>query len=497
MTDTQQGSTDELRGEMAERAAEPQQVGMTIEQELRSLRPEFEKALPPGDLSPVRFERTVITELRKKPDLRTTERASLLGAVMTAAQLGLEFPLDQAYLVPFKDHGVRKTQLIIGYKGYIALARRSGEIKDIIAREIHEKDDYDVWSDEDGDHMIHRPYKGKDHKSTDRGDIVRYFGRVRYTNGGVLIQDLSMEDIMSRAKRSASFTSSRSPWKSDFDSMCRKTVIRVMVPFLPLDASVAAFVGADEQVVRRMPDATLVRDYPDAPDLDAADDDDGIIEGQVISHGPERAEAEATLDRMITTLPDRRDQNEAGKWLMDNYGSIPNLTDDQLAKATVALDAWLDATPATKQPDLPAEATESTPTAPEGTPPPQPPTEAPSEAPAAPQAVKPDTDSQGHEVSPAQVAKTAGADQVDAEVLAQAVEVASGLPAEAVAQATRAVEDMSDRSVNRALATRQIPTRGSVPSRRQLLIAHLAKDAAAAEAEAVEQFDPTQGDDAS
>lgn len=481
MTDTQQGSTEELRGQLADRNEQPQQVGMSIEDELRSLRPEFEKALPPGDLTPIRFERTVITELRKKPDLRSTERTSLLGAVMTAAQLGLEFPLDQAYLVPFKDHGVRKTQLIIGYKGYIALARRSGEIKDIVAREIHERDKYRVWSDEDGDHMLHEPHMDDNHKSADRGEIVRYFGRVRYTNGGVFIQDMSMEDIMVRAHRSASFTSNRSPWKSDFDSMCRKSVIRAMVPFLPLDAAVAAFVSADEQVVRRMPDATLRTEYPDAPDLNAPDD--GTIDGQVVTE--DRKEAEAFLDRMITTLPDRRDQNAAGKWLIDNFGPIPNLTDEQLAAATKGLDEWLTATPAEAQPQVADQAPDSAPPVAQDAEAAQPPTEAAPEAQAA-------TQRPGRSL-----AVQSGFDEAEADVQAELTALVEGLDDAVVEAADTAVFAMDTRAVNKALALRQIPTRGPVAVRRALLVAHMAKESAEADTEdPIEQFDPTQGDEA-
>ena len=99
--------------------------------------PEIAKALPGGLVDAERYVRLVQTELRKNPALMSCTPQSFLGAVMTAAQLGLEFgPMQQAYLVPFKD----EITLIIGYKGWLKLIHNSAEIQSVSARTVFAND---------------------------------------------------------------------------------------------------------------------------------------------------------------------------------------------------------------------------------------------------------------------------------------------------------------------------------------------------------------------
>src|SRR2546427_642740 len=80
---------------------------------LERQKPELEKALPEA-IGVERFTRTVLTELRRTPKLLDCSPESLLGAMMLAAQLGLEpGPLGLVYLVPFKG----QVEFIIGYRG--------------------------------------------------------------------------------------------------------------------------------------------------------------------------------------------------------------------------------------------------------------------------------------------------------------------------------------------------------------------------------------------
>ena len=81
----------------------------------------------------------VMTELRKTPKLLECDAASLMGSIGQVAQLGLEVGglLGHAYLIPYG----RECQLVIGYKGLMELARRSGQIKSIEARAVFEGDD--------------------------------------------------------------------------------------------------------------------------------------------------------------------------------------------------------------------------------------------------------------------------------------------------------------------------------------------------------------------
>jgi recombination protein RecT len=80
-------------------------------------------------------------ELNKNPTLNRCTPLSILGAFMQSAQLGLEpgGALGQAYLIPYGN----RCQFIIGYKGMIDLARRSGQLISLSAHVVFENDIFD------------------------------------------------------------------------------------------------------------------------------------------------------------------------------------------------------------------------------------------------------------------------------------------------------------------------------------------------------------------
>lgn len=111
---------------------------------IRAMEPEIKKALP-SVITPERFTRMVFTALSSNPQLKECSPQSFLGAMMQAAQLGLEpnTPIGQAYLIPYRNKGKLECQFQLGYKGGIDLAYRSGEIKDIQAHEVYENDTFE------------------------------------------------------------------------------------------------------------------------------------------------------------------------------------------------------------------------------------------------------------------------------------------------------------------------------------------------------------------
>ncbi len=232
-------------------------VQPTLQKAIDLLRPQVARALP-NTLDPDRFIRIVLTEVRRNPVLQFATQESFLGAVMTAAQLGLEFgPLGFAYLVPFKNKGKQECQLIVGYKGLIDLHLRSGRVKSIVARPVYERDSFRVAYDETGDHLIHEPFLG-----SDRGPIVRYYGRAVLDDGGSHLEIMELDDI--RARRNRSKAADSGPWKTDEVAMSCKTVVRKMSPWLPTSPVIAEALEADENVVR-LEGTRLVVDRDDTP----------------------------------------------------------------------------------------------------------------------------------------------------------------------------------------------------------------------------------------
>jgi recombination protein RecT len=242
----------------AQSQATPEEaVAPTLQKAIDLLRPQVARALP-NTLDPDRFIRIVLTEVRRNPVLQFASQESFLGAVMAAAQLGLEFgPLGFVYLVPFKNKGKQECQLIVGYKGLIDLHLRSGRVKSIVARPVYERDAFRVAYDETGDHLIHEPHLG-----SDRGPIVRYYGRAVLDDGGSHLEIMELDDI--RARRNRSKAADSGPWKTDEVAMSCKTVVRKMSPWLPASAILAEALEADENVVR-LEGTRLVVDRDDTP----------------------------------------------------------------------------------------------------------------------------------------------------------------------------------------------------------------------------------------
>lgn len=130
-------------GRAQNRVAAARKPEATIKAYITKMDSEIAKALP-SVITPERFTRIVMSAVSTTPQLAETTPQSFLGAMMTAAQLGMEpnTPLGQAYLLPYKNHGKLECQFQLGYKGLIDLAYRSGEVTIIQAHEVCENDDF-------------------------------------------------------------------------------------------------------------------------------------------------------------------------------------------------------------------------------------------------------------------------------------------------------------------------------------------------------------------
>jgi recombination protein RecT len=178
---------------------------------------------------------------------------SFLGAVIQCAQLGLEpgNALGHAYILPFdkreKVGGQWKTvrteaQVIIGYRGMIDLARRSGQIVSIDARAVYEGDKFECVLGLDAK-IDHTP----DWQNANRADA----SKLRFVYAVAKLKDGGVQfDVMSRAEvegiRARSKSADNGPWVTDFAAMAVKTVVRRLFKFLPVSIEMQTAVGLDE-----------------------------------------------------------------------------------------------------------------------------------------------------------------------------------------------------------------------------------------------------------
>jgi recombination protein RecT len=228
------------------------------------------RAALPRHMTPERLARIVTTEIRKVPKLAECTPISFFGAVIQCAQLGLEpgNSLGHAYLLPYgKD-----VQLIIGYRGMIDLARRSGQIISIDARAVYEGDKFSCRLGLDP-HIEHEPDWSNVNRTN--GDKLQFvYAVAKLKDGGIQF------DVMSRAEvegiRARSKAGNNGPWRTDYQAMALKTVVRRLFKFLPVSIEIQTAVGLDERA-----EAGLSQDNGAVIDGQFTQvDDDGVIFGE-------------------------------------------------------------------------------------------------------------------------------------------------------------------------------------------------------------------------
>lgn len=215
----------------------------TMQQYIKSMEGEIKKALP-SVITPERFTRIVLSAISVNPKLGSCTPSSFLGAMMTSAQLGLEVntPLGQAYVLPYSNKGVLEAQFQLGYKGLIDLAYRSGEVEVIQAHVVYENDDFQCEYGLDPK-LTHKP---ADHN---RGNPIKVYAVFKTKSGGFGFEVMSMEDVRKHAEKySKAYSSSFSPWKTNFEEMAKKTVLKRVLKYAPLKSDFVRAAVQDEVI---------------------------------------------------------------------------------------------------------------------------------------------------------------------------------------------------------------------------------------------------------
>lgn len=254
------------KGGLAKRQTGAQTKIHSIKDLIRSMEPQIKAALP-SILTPERFTRMVLTALSSNPKLQECSPQSFLGAMMQAAQLGVEpnTPLGQAYLIPYRNHGILECQFQLGYKGLIDLAYRSGSIRDISAHVVYSGDGFDFEYGFEPK-LIHKP------AMTDRGTPIAYYAVYHTKDGGGNFVVMSQEDIEKhRNKFSKAAGQGFSPWTTNFEEMAKKTVLKKLLKYAPLKTEFVRAVATDETVkssiMPDMADLPNEMDYAEAAEV--------------------------------------------------------------------------------------------------------------------------------------------------------------------------------------------------------------------------------------
>jgi recombination protein RecT len=209
----------------------------TFEQLMTVMKTQISRALP-AHLSVERMTRIAMTAYNSNPKLKECTALSVMAAVMTGCQLGLEMntPLGLAYIIPYK--GAAEFQ--IGYQGILELCYRTGLYKRISAHEVYSDDmfEYELGLNQ---RLRHIP------SDTPTGEPIRYYAVYETKDGGTGIFVASKEQVMTHAKKySKSYNSG--PWVTNFPAMAKKTCLIALLNTAPKSIEITKSIVQDNSI---------------------------------------------------------------------------------------------------------------------------------------------------------------------------------------------------------------------------------------------------------
>ena len=228
----------------------------------KSVQERFEKMLGKKSAG---FLSSLLTLVNNNNLLQKANPTSVLAAAATAASLDLPVnpSLGLAWIVPYGNGA----QFQLGYRGAIALAMRSGQMKSIVMTEVYEGE-CKCWN------RFTETFEFGERVSD---NIIGYYARFETVNGFVKATFWTKEEVLKHAKRfSKSFN--RGPWQTDFDAMAKKTVLlSIIKTYAPMSIEMQSAFESDEKVAT-VNETTGQEEFIDAEVLDAQNEDTAIVE---------------------------------------------------------------------------------------------------------------------------------------------------------------------------------------------------------------------------
>lgn len=168
------------------------------------------------------FITSMVSVVSASPELQRCTPQSILGACLKAAALNLpiEPSLGLAYIVPFSGTAT----FMLGWKGYIQLALRTGQYKKINVVDVRVGEIVEI------DHFTETYTFAyiQDDVKRQKSPICGYFATFELTNGYKKELYWSIEKLLTHGKKySKSFNFGA--WRSNQDEMCKKTLIKQLL----------------------------------------------------------------------------------------------------------------------------------------------------------------------------------------------------------------------------------------------------------------------------
>lgn len=214
---------------------------------LQKMRPEFERALP-RHMNADRMLRIVLTEFRKNPDLEQCSQRSLLGSIVTLAQLGLEpGVLGQAYLIPYK--GICTP--VPGWQGIADLVGRSGRAS-VWTGAVYEGDEFS-YNYGDRPFIEHRP---GDQEDDARLLYVYAVGRIKNAEWPI-IEVWSTAKVLKHRNRFNKVGEKHYSY-NHFEMYARKVALLQVIKYMPKSVELQTAVDLENAATSGEPGGTII-----------------------------------------------------------------------------------------------------------------------------------------------------------------------------------------------------------------------------------------------
>ena len=196
---------------------------------------DIKKALP-KTMASDKFIATVQTALAMSPGIVEASSTSILQACMKAAADGLMIDGREAALVIYRSRHGPRAQYMPMVNGIIKKVRQSGDVSMLASFPVFENDEFDIQYGM-SPNLVHVPnIRGE------RGEMIGVYAICKFKDGTTDVEWMSVADV--EKIRARSRAKNDGPWKTDYDEMARKTVIRRIAKRLPMSTDAMSVVTA-------------------------------------------------------------------------------------------------------------------------------------------------------------------------------------------------------------------------------------------------------------
>lgn len=179
-----------------------------------------------------RFIASISSAVAVNPALQECDAGTILSGALLGESLNLSPSpqLGQYYLVPFKNRnkGTIDAQFVLGYKGYIQLALRSGNYRklNVLAIKTGELIKWDPLNEDIEINLI------DDDADREKAETVGHYAMFEYLNGfkkAIYWSKAKMEAFANTYSAGYKSRKGYTFWEKDFDSMAKKTMLRQLI----------------------------------------------------------------------------------------------------------------------------------------------------------------------------------------------------------------------------------------------------------------------------